>query len=283
MDLPTDRPMSENELEIAVAEAIVNDRLNPRLDTPFGTSSESLLSRLGIHYHGDYIAKFTTANGSGAHVEMAIRVLCWRWVVAGLLVPAGSGSFSPTPLGRNQLRAVAAGAEVAFTADGAARAVLERCPEASELVLAYVRSAQRCFDVAQHEAALVMLGAATELLVQALADALNAACSFCQLTPSKAIEATTAMRRLDGVVSTFASHSRPLKTAVVAAGGTGAWFSDLPLLLTTANAIRLTRNDAGHPIRLIGRRDEAFAMLTSFPHLAEAMIVSSEDLRLVRA
>ena len=69
----------------------------------------------------------------------------------------------------------------------------------------------------------------------------------------------------------FESERRALSEALSGVGADVRLVGELPRLLGVANVIRLTRNEAGHPVRLVARRDEALNLMAVFPHLAETV------------
>jgi hypothetical protein len=130
------------------------------------------------------------------------------------------------------------------------KALGQRCPGIDEITLSYAGRAQECFLAAHYEASVLLLGAASEAALIRLANSLNA-CRVNLSIPS--IREATVVRRLDQLETVFRQHGESIKQALVAARLEAKWVDDVPRSLTGANAIRLTRNDAGHPIRVVGR------------------------------
>ena len=171
MDLPTNRRLTDAEIAIGFAEAVLDSKFNRGMDLPF-QPGEYLL-RIGVNPK-DVPKEFHQAN---PHRELEFRVAeyCWRLVGLGYLVPqvsSGWGVFFPTQRGR----AFLGGFDPATVTSGGLDARLDEIGFASDdLSRQYVRLAQDCFLTGHNEAVVVMLGAATESLIQRVAEALDAA------------------------------------------------------------------------------------------------------------
>ncbi len=272
MDLPTNRPLTDDELANAIALAITDDRQNPGQDLPFQANVNVMLARLGKKDSAD----FRTANAGPPGIDARIHELCWRWILGGLLVPSPSGAgFVPTEAGRKYLEESGADLGITLTTGGLARTLQERCPGIDDITLTYGRLAQQCFLSGQYEAAVVLLGAASETMLLSLAQVTDANMVRLGISIS-GLASHGAVHRLDALRKIFEDHGKTIKQALGAAGCDARWVSELPRLLGNANAIRLTRNDAGHPVRLVARRDEALGLLTMFPQVAEAVFVTAD-------
>ena len=158
---------------------------------------------------------------------------------------------------------------IPLVAGGLRRILEERCPNIDEVALHYSALAQDCFLSGHDEAAVVMLGAASELLLLQLAEALNAKRAVLGTSEIRGRNASDRVNRLKREVET---QRGKLKAIITSVGGEARWLDELPGLLDSANAIRITRNAAGHPTRIVARREEAQGLLTLFPTLAEAVV-----------
>ncbi len=171
--LPTDRPISDFELAVAVAHAILKDRFNPQLqDDPFQPSREFLVNRLGVTENNQrgraWRGPFLQAN---PQLDFRLAEHCWRLVGLGYLVPVHSfGQFLPTQRGREFLQTMDPTAITAGGLDGSL-AALGFGPD--ELPRLYARLAQNSLLAGHYEAAIVMLGVACEALIDELAGLLE--------------------------------------------------------------------------------------------------------------
>lgn len=205
-----------------------------------------------------------------------VSELCWRWVLLGLLVPEGAG-FRPTSRGAELLSGEWNISKMVFLPDGISSHLHLLDPPVDEQVLFYTTEAHFCFLAGLYQATAVMLGVATEALVDSLADALTPHEGVFELAHGQ--PGWNARRRLEWVAESFRDHPGPIRAYIRQRGGEGRWLSDLPGLLTAeANAIRLTRNSAGHPSGDRVDRRIAMTLLVLFPKLAEAATITAAEL-----
>lgn len=266
-----------DELLLAV---IADAALNPRENANEGLAANLayLMLRIGLpQADAQFLNRVGDPNGGLSELDRRINEQFWRLVLRGVLVPDG-GRFVVTEAGGDALADIESDARVALVADGLRRALEDRCPAIDPVALRYAELAQDCFFSGHHEGSVMLLGAASEIAVTDLIDALNEKAS-----PIGIAEMATgnARERLEALRETIARDRTRLKAAIVGAGGEGKWLGDLPGLLDGANAIRLTRNDTGHPSRDLPRRYEAHGALVAFPHLAEALVRTTEEVRQV--
>lgn len=274
-ELPVDRALEEHELVAAVSEAIVNDRLNPRGDLPFQVGE--LLPRLG-HRDTD-VGPFLSANGGHEALNKRVAQFCWRLVSLGFLVPQGSsgwGTFAVTELGRQFLADNADDARVVLTSRGLVQRLSQRCPGLDAATSRYAGLAQDCFLAGHYHASAVLLGVASEAALQRLAESVARVLSRLGLTVPR--RGDSAASTLDWLENTFRSHKKDIKKAIDMAAADSRWVEDLPRLLGPGTAIRLTRNEAGHPNDSAIDRDDAFRLFVLFPRMAEATFVTANAL-----
>ena len=100
--LPTDRPVTDDELTLLVGQALLYDKKNMTTTLPFQADRNSVLFRLGYPPDSTDAKKFREVNGKD--LDERIEELCWRWVVLGIAVPANAHlQFRPTARGRAYL------------------------------------------------------------------------------------------------------------------------------------------------------------------------------------
>ena len=134
----------------------------------------------------------------------------------------------------------------------------------------YARLAQDCFLAGHYESATVMLGVGCEALIGAVADALASADTKLGIglpaRPAKTAPAVAVLKWL----TTAVTDQRPLvKKAMAAKGAAETWVEPLAALLPgTGQAVRLTRNDLGHPKGLTLDQGEALQLFALFPRFA---------------
>ncbi len=266
-----------DELLLAV---IADAALNPRTNQNEGLAANLsyLLMRMGLqHNDAHYKNRIGNANGSISTLDSRINEQFWRLVLRGVLVPS-SGRFEVTVAGRSSLSDIESDARIALVGDGLRGALEQRSPGIDQVALRYAELAQDCFFSGHFEGSVILLGAASELVLGDLIEAVNEKASVLGISE---VDPGSTRAQLEDLRDLVTGNRKLLKAAIVKAGGEGNWLSDLPGLLDGANAIRLTRNDAGHPSRDLPRRYEAHGALVMFPHLAEALVTTAEELRLL--
>jgi len=272
LDLPNDRPLSDPELALALSQAILDNRLNPGSNQPFQPSIPTLFAWLGLPNWCDraWRQRFYEANRE-PDLEFRLAEYCWRLVGLGFLVPqlAGDwGSFHLTERGR----AFFQGFDPSVLTQGGLDARLADIGfSPTDLPRQYARLAQECFLAGHYEASTVMLGVATEALIFDLADALAAVQSSFAPTLRTRPGRPTAAQTLSWLTEAIESHRPELQAAARAKSVPLDWIEELRSVLSgTGQAIRLTRNDVGHPTGVSISQENALQLFVLFPRLAEA-------------
>jgi len=275
-EAPLDHELSDRELELAVAFAIRDPQFNPGMGHPFNAEGHYFVNcLLGQQRAALEAGRIFDANGGNSRLSFRILELCWSWSLVGILVPAGGvpvGQFVPTARGFEFLGDLGGDEALPYLRTAFADSLRGRCPGIDDITLKYAEQSQACFMAGFYEAAVVLLGAASETALVRLVEAANAKRAVLQTAE---IPTWPASQMVDQTANVLRQSNRSVKAALRGAGKDHRWVDDLPALLGGANAIRLTRNDAGHPQRLLVRRDECFGLLTLFPHLAEAIVATS--------
>jgi hypothetical protein len=276
IEMPVGRRIEDDELAAAVAEAILNDRLNPGADLPFQVGE--LLPRLGRR-DSSFQNHFFSANGGREALESRVAQYCWRLVSLGVLVPrrfAEWGAFIVTASGRQLLEEGGDEARVVLTSKGLVRRLDERCPQLDAVTSRYAGLAQECFLAGHYHASAVLLGVASEATLERLATSLGKVLT--KLATNRRRRRDTAAATLDWLEEVFRSQRKEIKKLLDAAGADSRWVDDLPRLLGTGTAIRLTRNEAGHPSDAVIDRDDALGLFVLFPRMAEAAFATASAL-----
>jgi hypothetical protein len=283
MELRSDRPLSDAELALAVADAILNDRQNPGHDLPFQVHTLGLLARLGIDQHGEAGRRFLEANRA-SDLELRMAEYCWRLVGLGFLLPRMGGQseiFRPTKRGREFLATLDATALTPGGLDGKLDAMGFG---QNDLPRQYARLGQDCFLAGHYESSLVMLGVANEALILSLADALSTVQPRVMPTNRVRPAPASARQELGWVTDTLTTHRAQIRKALVSAGRDDAWVEPLKdLLSSTGQSIRLTRNDYGHPTGITATQDDALPLLTAFPRFAELCVRATAELAFIQS
>lgn len=281
MDLPNDRPLSEPEIAVAVAEAVLNDQQNPGKDLPFQPSSAGLLARLGMTGGRPTVDRAWERAFHQANPDLEIRLAahCWKLVGLGFLVPQMGGTwgaFHVTPRGREALAQVDA---TAITNDGLDRNLADLGLASNDLPRQYARLAQDCFLAGHYESSIVMLGVASEALIGQLATALENVQARIIPTNRARPANVTARQDLTWIAETLANQRNPIRAALRGAGVDDTWLEPLRDQLAGAGqTIRLTRNDYGHPTGITATQAEALPLLTMFPRFAGDCIRGTQAL-----
>jgi hypothetical protein len=272
IELPVDRRIEDDELAAAVAEAIFNDRLNSGAGLPFQIGE--LLPRLGRR-DSSFQHRFFSANGGREALDRRVAEYCWRLVVLGFLVPEGT-AFAVTEQGRRFLAERADDGRVVLTSNGLVRRLGERCPKLDPVTSRYAGLAQECFLAAHYHASAVLLGVASEATLERLATCLERVLS--RLRTHHRRRRDTAASTLDWLEDILRSRRKEIKKLLDIAGADSRWVDDISRLLGTGTAIRLTRNEAGHPTDAVIDRDDALGLFVLFPRMAEAAFVTAAAL-----
>jgi hypothetical protein len=239
------------------------------MDLPFQPGE--FLVRLGVNSR-ELQPGFHEANPR-QDLEFRVAEYCWRLVGLGYLVPqvsSGWGVFYLTERGRAFLR----GFDSSSVSNGALDARMAALGYTSnDPARQYVQLAQECFLAGHNEAAVVMLGAATESIVQRVAEALEAAIQSLGVSIRSRPDRPTARQTLTWLTELTALHRRELVKALNAAAKDSGWVEVLADVLNgTGQAIRLSRNELGHPTGVRVSQEEALQLFVLFPRLAEASL-----------
>jgi hypothetical protein len=282
--LPTNRPLSDAEIAIAVAQAILYDRQNPGQKLPFQPDTSSLLARLGVGDRSDedkeWRQRFFKINQT-PDLGFRLAEYCWRLAGLGYLVPklGGGGQwgqFIPTDRGHAFLQGFD---PVALTHGGLDEKLAAIGLEPHELPRQYARLAQDCFLAGHFESSIVMLGVASEDLVKTLAEALSGMPSTVVHSLKKRSTRATANQNLDWITEVLAMHKSQIRSALHAKGLDADWIDSLSSVLNgSGQAIRLTRNEVGHPTGITVHQDDALQLIVLFPRLAGACRQASTTL-----
>lgn len=277
--LPSDRPLSDAELAIALAQAILHDQLNPGRGLPFQPAE--FLARLGVREGSADVAwkrGFAQANPA-PELTFRLAAYCWRLVGLGYLVPelAGDwGLFHPTARGRLFLENLD---PVALTPGGLDAKLAAIGLEPDDLPRQYARLAQNSFLAGHYESSIVMLGVATESLMLELATAVAAVQS--SVAPPLRPRPTphTARQDVAWVTEAMKAHRKHFRLALRDKGLDDEWIETLiDLIDGTAQAIRLTRNELGHPTGITAEQSDALQLVVLFPRFAEVSIRATSAL-----
>lgn len=260
-DLPAGRSLTDDELAIYVAQAILHPQISA--DLPLQVA-EFLPRLLGTKEGGPRETRaFRAAN---PELDFRIAQFCWRLVILGYLVPRTTGewgSFQPTERGREFLDTFDTALITQGGLDGRLR---ELGIDADDPVRLYARLAHDCFLASFHEAFVVMLGVASESKLRELAAALDGKIQGMATAASRRPTPSTANQDLTWLMETLNTHRRSIRAALEAADRESGWLSELPKVLAgTGNAIRLSRNELGHPTGIEASQDDALPLITLFP------------------
>jgi hypothetical protein len=265
-------------LAIAVAQAILDDRQNPGADLPFQPHNLGLLARLGIGTQAESTQQFLQVNRD---LDLRLAEYCWRLVGLGFLVPQMGGTWGVFHMtGRG--RAFLSGMDPTALVPGALDTKLAAIGFAqADLPRQYARLAQDCFLAGHYEASVVMLGVATEALILDLAQGLSSVQKRLLPRAKARPGSATARRDIAWIGDTLQNHRADIKRALVAVSADDGWIEPLrDLLAGTAQAIRLSRNDFGHPTGITTNQEDALQLLSLFPRFAAATSQAREALAL---
>ncbi|HXG36724.1 MAG TPA: hypothetical protein VNL15_07130 [Dehalococcoidia bacterium] len=268
MDLPNERTLTDSEIAVAVAEAILNDRQNPGSDIPFQPSRQVLLARLGlpgrIPDEQAWRQKFFESNPD---LNFRLEEYCWRLVGLGFLVPQNGGvAFRPTAKGTKFLEGFD---PMALTLGGLESKLEEIGFSVDDLCRQYAKRAQDCFLAGHYETSIVMLGVAAESLVHEVAATLSALASMMPSLRQRP-DRPTAVQDLEWLIDALENHRRELKKVMASKDTDSDWVEMLSRLLAgTGQAIRMTRNELGHPTGINASQDDALQLMVLFPRFAD--------------
>ncbi|MBI5948561.1 MAG: hypothetical protein HY875_10530 [Chloroflexi bacterium] len=272
-NIPLDRPLTDDEWAAAVVWTLLYPRFNPRQD--WLSLGEFLPKLLGMDSAPQ--TAFNAANGGEDAVRTRVNEQCWRWAILGLLVPVGEQRFALTSAGRQVLGEQWDESAIVLSPGGLAARLGALRPPPDESVLFYADQAQQCFVAGLYHPAAVLIGIASEAALIPLFDALAALAL--PLTLNKA-KSRTARERVEWLRESFRDRASAITNHLVAQSQSGRWVDDLDgLLLGEADAVRLIRNDAGHPTPARLDRATVMTLLAVFPVLVEAVTVTASGLK----
>lgn len=224
------------------------------------------------------INKFRTGNPG---LKQRVSQLCWAWFRDGLLDlvrwNGNTFAFVTSPVGETIFRSEQD--EFRFVSiDEELRIVLKsRCPGLDSVVLDLADEAVRCHRVGLHRASAVMLGAASEALLLRLFEALLPQRTALHLSsPPKGHYG--AVEVLDWLADQFEQRGKAISQLLRGAGEPATFVFEMPRRIRMADALRVTRNNGGHPGGSPVSRDEARSFLAVFPTHAEAVHGTTEAL-----
>ena len=263
--VPPGHRLSDAELALAVSSAIINDKLNPGSDLPFQIGE--FAGRLGIRDR--HAARpFLEAN-PGNELNFRVASYCWQLVVLGYLVPDSSTtSFRPTDRGR---RFFESADPTAVIPGGLDAQLAQEGFGQTEAPRQYARLAQDCFLAGHYETATVMLGVANEALLVDLAVELSRSLQTLATPFRPYDDRATARGTINWIRDSLEAHRRTIRQELESRNHDSEWIEVLRDTLDgTSQAIRLTRNDFGHPTGLTASLEDALQVLTLFPRFARA-------------
>ena len=126
-----------------------------------------------------------------------------------------------------------------------------------------------------------MLGVASEALIFELADEMRARRARLQLPALS--ERANALETLDWLTAAFRERGAGIRGELRDQDAPAQWIDDLPGLLAEGNAIRLMRNESGHPTGIEIDRRQAVSLFVLFPALARAVSETSAALSVLAA
>ena len=272
--LPLDRPISDDELSALLGWVLLYPSFNPTQD--WLSLGEFVVNATFNDEREE--APFRKANDP-AQLQKRVNERCWEWVRLGLIVPDGDANrFTLTERGRSVLSGAVD--ESLLLAPGGLHARLGSIPAVLPAsLLFFAEEAQRSYHAGLYQASAVMIGVASEAVLVDLAAGLEARRQLFNLP--RLGQGVGARQMMDWISEGLRQRRDQIRASLTSVGGTTRWLDDLPQLLGEANAIRLLRNDAGHPNEVRVNREEAGMLLLLFPRFAEAAIVTTGALSLL--
>lgn len=234
IDVPFSRALTDPELSIFLAKAILDPQISQTLNLPFQPP------------------------------EFAARLL---GTGLGYMVPRMTGewgSFVVTDSGRAFLSNFD---DSLLTDGGLDRRLAEIGFVASSTSRIYGRLAQGCFLAGHYETAIVMIKAAAEGLSRDLASALDAVIQH--PLPRWRGDSATARQTLTWLTELLTTHRKPLRRQFEGANRDGDWIEPMANAIAgTGEAIRMSRNEFGHPTGLVANQEDSLQLMTLFPIFA---------------
>ena len=236
------------------------------------TSVETFAGKLGIGGRQGDRKDYELFNVANPGLADRMEEHCWRLVGLGFLVPTrGISLFRPTARGAIYLETL----DLAAVVRGGVDEAMDRLGFAfDDLPRFYARLAQGCFLDGHNEAAIVMLGAAVEGLVRDVTDSLSKLAPAIMPNLRKRGSRPTASANLRWLRDALEEHGKEIEKAMAARGAPQDWIHALRSVLPIGEAIRLTRNDYGHPTMGVAAatRDETLQFFVVFPRFARACV-----------
>jgi hypothetical protein len=220
-------------------------------------------------------AKLVEANGGQEKLGQRVNELCWDWVRAGLLVPEKQAEFRLLPRGREILADVEEEGRVLDRNWFGDRLDLVDGPLAT-IVTGYLAEAHDGLLAGLYRSAAVMIGVATEALIFCLADELRVRRSLFGL--SNLSQRASALETLEWETKAFRERGGLIRGELAKVKASARWVDELPGLLAEGNAIRLLRNESGHPTGSEIVRRQAIGLFVLFPQVAQAVSATTDAL-----
>jgi hypothetical protein len=272
-----DRPLEDDELAALLASVLLDPIMNPHLDW-LAVGEFAPKAMWAQNAPSPEQGKFVEANGGSQALGQRVNELCWEWVRAGLLVPEREYQFRLSERGREILADVEAEGRVLDRTWFGERLSAIEGPLAA-VVTGYAAEAHEAMLAGLYRSAAVMIGVASEALVFALADELRVRRS--RFTLSSLPQRASALQTLDWEARAFRERGGLIKGELIAVGASARWIDELPGLLAEGNAIRLLRNESGHPTGEDVVRRQAIGLFVLFPLVAQAVSVTTSALAAV--
>lgn len=279
--LPSDRPLTDAEIAIAVARAILDDRQNPGANLPFQPQTNVLLARLGIGRPNEraWMQQFITANRD-PDLDFRMAEYCWRLVGLGYLVPRMGGDwglFHPTVRGREFLDSLD---PVALSPGGLDQRLSSLGYGRDDAPRQYARQAQDCFLAGHYESSIVMLGVANEAVIHSLVESFSKIRSSRMPSLQSLSPRATARQEIEWLAGALTGQPRGELRSVLTQQNLQVDSIETlrDLLSGTSQTIRLTRNEYGHPTGFTANQEDALPLLTMFPRFAAAAVATINNL-----
>jgi hypothetical protein len=248
-------PGMEDKLESSVIRSLIlNSRFANSPNFKFDDITEQVISSA---LNKKLIARRPQLN-TFDRLHAKICDCVWALIVEGVFAPGHQHPFlRVTEYGE---KCFETGELLPHDPDGYLAKLRSQCPSIDDVILMYLREALGTFRTDNHLATAVMVGVASEQVLNLLSDAVCNALS----TPEKQekfrrdIARSKAKQKYDVIMARLSSPVTPLPSDLN---------EDLELHLRAAynTIIRPTRNDAGHPTGRRLDRADANALLMLFP------------------
>jgi len=273
--IPLDRPLEDDELAALLASVLLNPLMNPTLDWLAIGEFAAKAMWMKTNQPSPDQGKFSAANGGSNVLNDRVHALCWDWFRAGFLIPAGESRFRLSPRGKEAITGIEDDGRVLDRSWFGDRLGAISGPQ-RDIAIACATEGHEAMLAGLYRSAAVMIGVASEALVFALAEELRTRRVLLQL-PKLSAKAS-ALETLKWEASAFRDRKPQIKQQLANGDLSAKWLDDLPGLLAEGNAIRLLRNESGHPTPgEIGRR-QIIGLFVLFPLMAEALSATADTI-----